>query len=101
MVNRQLCWHEKSDKWFVAERAGGAFVRAAEMELKRPLRHSAVRFALSSGFTANAGVLAAILGAPGDYTPVWGNTAGAILPLPNVAIPMLQDDHSALDSTYA
>jgi hypothetical protein len=101
MVIRQMRWHQKSGKWYVTESSNAELVKAAELNLARPLRHSVVRSALKSRFEANPGVLAAIRNAPGEYTPVWDNNAGTILPVRDAILPTLEDDYSALDSSRA
>jgi hypothetical protein len=101
MAIRQMCWHQESGKWYVTEKFGEELVKAAELDLTKPLRHSQVRSALRTGFHANLEVLATIRSAPGEYTPVWDNRAGTILPVGNVRIPTLVDDYSALDSSRA
>ena len=101
MVIRQMRWHQKSGKWYVTESSDQELVKAAELNGMRPLRHSVVRSALNSRFDANPAVLAAIRSAPGEYTPVWDNSAGTILPVRDVIIPKLEDDYFALDSSRA
>jgi len=98
MHNRQVLWQQRSGKWYVTENGAEGPVKAAELSLRQPLRHSEVRAALLSRFDADPSVLGAIKRAPGEYTPVWDNTAGTILPIGDVEIPTLEDDHAALDS---
>src|SRR5262245_18043971 len=101
MTIREMCWHQKSGEWFMVEKSGGEFVKAARLDLATPLRHSEIRSALMGGFAADPRVLAAIQSAPEEYAPVWENNAGAILPVGDVAIPSLADDYPPMDSSHA